>query len=159
VPVGSNAEAAQRAAKEKGVAAIAARAPSARLKALARSIEDDPNNTTRFLVLAARARADRQGPHLARHVGRTSPGGARAALAARRDRVSMTRIESRPRARARRCGSMVFFIDVEGHQQDEKVSKALDALKVKNFYLKILGCTRCRELKMLMDLCERLLPN
>ena len=48
VPVGSNAEAAQRAAKEKGAAAIAGEAAAARyrLKLLGRDIEDDPSNTT-----------------------------------------------------------------------------------------------------------------
>src|SRR6185503_7105208 len=53
VPVASNAEAAQRAAQEEGAAAIAGQAAGERygLNALARSIEDDPNNTTRFLVL------------------------------------------------------------------------------------------------------------
>jgi len=33
----------------------------------------------------------------------------------------------------------VFCIDVEGHQQDERVAKALEALKSKTSYLKILG--------------------
>src|SRR5258705_2995836 len=53
VPVGSNAEAARRASKEKGTAAIAGESAGERYKltALARSIEDHPNNTTRFLVL------------------------------------------------------------------------------------------------------------
>src|SRR2546423_47999 len=53
IPVASNAEAARRAAAEGGAAAIAGEAAGTRygLGALARSIEDDPTNTTRFLVL------------------------------------------------------------------------------------------------------------
>jgi len=74
-------------AKEKGVAAIAGEAAAERygLKALARSDRDDPNNTKRFLVLGRLEPApDRQGPHLARHVGETSP--ARCSGCSRRSR-------------------------------------------------------------------------
>jgi chorismate mutase/prephenate dehydratase len=54
-------------------------------------------------------------------------------------RVSMTRIESRP-ARARSAlWEYVFFIDVEGHQKDERVAAALAELERLAPYLKILG--------------------
>jgi chorismate mutase/prephenate dehydratase len=52
-------------------------------------------------------------------------------------RVSMTRIESRP-ARSR-LWEYMFFIDVEGHQQDKGVSAALAELKARAPYLKVLG--------------------
>src|SRR5260221_8071295 len=53
VPVASNAEAARRAAKEKGAAALPGEADAERygLKALASSVEDQPHETTRFLLL------------------------------------------------------------------------------------------------------------
>jgi chorismate mutase/prephenate dehydratase len=51
----------------------------------------------------------------------------------------MSRIESRP-ARARTAlWEYLFFIDVEGHQKDERVAQALAALRAKAPYLKILG--------------------
>jgi chorismate mutase/prephenate dehydratase len=54
-------------------------------------------------------------------------------------RVSMTRIESRP-ARARTAlWEYVFFIDVEGHEKDERVAAAIAALRAKAPFLKILG--------------------
>ena len=53
ISVGSNAQAAQKAAEEAGAAAIAGEAAAARydLPKLAENIEDEPNNTTRFLVM------------------------------------------------------------------------------------------------------------
>jgi chorismate mutase/prephenate dehydratase len=51
----------------------------------------------------------------------------------------MTRIESRP-ARARTAlWEYLFFIDVEGHEQDERLAAALAALRGKAPFLKILG--------------------
>src|SRR5688572_7031551 len=59
VPVASNADAARRAAAEDGSAAIAGELAAERygLGVLARALEDNPNNTTRFLVLGAVAPA------------------------------------------------------------------------------------------------------
>lgn len=53
IPVGSNAQAAQLAATEPGTAALAGGAASERyeLPILATNVEDEPNNTTRFVVL------------------------------------------------------------------------------------------------------------
>jgi chorismate mutase/prephenate dehydratase len=147
IPVGSNAEAAQRAAKEKGAAAIAGEAAGVRykLKALARSIEDDPSNTTRFLVLGrlepAPTGKDRTSLVMS---AENKPGAVHALLSPLAEhRVSMTRIESRPSRPGSRSGSSLweymFFIDLEGHQADAQVSKAIDGLKSRAPLLKILG--------------------
>ena len=58
-------------------------------------------------------------------------------------RVSMTRIESRPSRQGLRSGSSlweyVFFIDLEGHQKDAPLAKALTELRAKAPFLKVLG--------------------
>jgi len=143
VPVGSNAEAAQRAAKEKGAAAIAGEAAGIRykLKALARSIEDDPSNTTRFLVLGrlepAPTGRDRTSLVMS---AENKPGAVHALLSPLAEHgVSMTRIESRPSRARSSLWEYVFFIDLEGHQSDAQISKAIGGLKAKAPFLKILG--------------------
>ena len=143
VPVASNAEAAQRAAAEAGSAAIAGQAAGERygLGVLARAIEDDPNNTTRFLVLGnvdpGPSGRDRTSLVLS---AENKPGAVHALLTPLAAHgVSMSRIESRP-ARARTAlWEYLFFIDLEGHQKDEHVALALAALRSKAPYLKILG--------------------
>ena len=143
IPVGSNAEAARRASKEKGAAAIAGEAAAKLygLKILGSGIEDDPNNTTRFLVLgqidAGPTGKDRTSFVMS---AENKPGAVHALLSPLAEYgVSMSRIESRPaRARSARW-EYVFFIDVEGHQSDAKVAAAIGELKQRAPFFKILG--------------------
>ncbi|HVL36737.1 MAG TPA: prephenate dehydratase [Burkholderiales bacterium] len=144
VAVTSNAEAAQRAAAEgAATAAIAGEAAAARygLAIVARSIEDDATNTTRFLVLGTiepgPSGRDRTSLVMS---AENRPGAVHALLTPLAEHgVSMTRIESRP-ARARASlWEYLFFIDLEGHQRDERVAAALAALRAQAPFLKILG--------------------
>jgi chorismate mutase/prephenate dehydratase len=141
VAVVSNAEAARLAAKDRRAAAIASRTAAALygLRLLARNIEDDPKNTTRFLVLgredAAPSGHDKTSLILST---RNVPGAVHDLLTPlARHGVSMTRFESRP-ARTGRW-EYVFYIDLEGHRADTRVAEALAALEAKAAMLKLLG--------------------
>jgi chorismate mutase/prephenate dehydratase len=143
VPVTSNADAARRAAEEPGAAAVAGEAAAERygLNVLAKGIEDDPNNTTRFLVLGnldpAPTGKDRTSLVVS---AENKPGAVHALLTPlAQHRVSMTRIESRPARTRSALWEYMFFIDVEGHQTDEAVARALAELKRNAPYLKVLG--------------------
>ncbi|MCE2872300.1 MAG: prephenate dehydratase, partial [Xanthomonadales bacterium] len=54
-----------------------------------------------------------------------------------RNRVSLSRIESRPSQR--RKWDYVFFIDLEGHAEDPHVAKALEGLKDRASLYRVLG--------------------
>jgi chorismate mutase/prephenate dehydratase len=141
VPVVSNAQAAKLASKERGVAAIASRTAAAlyELDLIARNIEDEPNNTTRFLVL---------GNHDAGPTGRDKtslilstrnvPGAIHALLTPLASNgVSMTKLESRPA----RTGlwEYVFYVDIQGHRSEANVGTALAELERRASLFKNLG--------------------
>src|SRR5262245_43696739 len=139
VAVVSNAEAARLAARERGAAAIGPKTAAGiyKLALLARNIEDEPRNTTRFLVISA-GDANPSGHDKTSLIlsTRNVPGAVHALLTPlAANGVSMTRLESRPS----RTGlwEYVFYLDVEGHQKDARVARALKALEKKASFVKI----------------------
>ncbi len=141
VAVGSNAQAADMAAVTAGSAAVAREAAAEiyDLEILARRIEDEPGNTTRFLVIAKEdsppSGHDKTSLLL---TCRNEAGGLYRLLAPLAEHhISMTRIESRPSRRG--IWDYVFYIDILGHREDLTVRKALDQLEHTALYFKILG--------------------
>jgi len=142
VAVSSNAEGARRARDERGTAAIAGETAAEiyGLGVIAPKIEDQDDNTTRFLVI---------GRSLLRPSGddRTtlmvSPGDDSSGALLRlleplaKHGVSMTRIESRPSRK--RKWHYVFFIDIEGHAEDAHIAKALASLKQRASLFRVVG--------------------
>ena len=141
MPVVSNAEAARMASRNAAAAAIASRTAAAvyGLKIIASSIEDEPQNTTRFVVIAAHdAGASGKDKTSLVMSTRNVPGAIHALLTPLAAHgVSMTRLESRP-ARTGRW-EYLFYVDIEGHRHDPDVAQALKELGEKAAFLKNLG--------------------
>lgn len=139
--VPSTARAAELCADDSSAAAIASElaAQLYGLKVIKARIEDNINNFTRFLILSSKA-PERTGKD------KTS------LMISVKDRVgalydllrpfashglNMTKIESRPSRR--KAWEYIFFVDVEGHVEEERVKKALDEVKSRCLFMKILG--------------------
>ncbi len=139
--VGSNAHAAEMAAADSEAAAIAGEAAAEiyGLKIVSASIEDEPDNTTRFLVIGKRATPVSGKDKTSLLVYTDNKSGALYAMLEpiARNGLSMTRIESRPSRQG--MWNYVFFIDVEGHANDEKVMRALEELSQTASMVKVLG--------------------
>jgi len=141
IAVASNAEAARRAAEEPGSAAVAGEMAAEHygLTILAQNIEDEPNNTTRFLVLGdyepGPSGRDKTSLVLS---ARNRAGAVYEMLTPFATRgVSMTKFESRPSKVA--LWEYLFFVDIEGHRDDPQVKAALEEVGRIAGYLKVLG--------------------
>jgi chorismate mutase/prephenate dehydratase len=139
--VASTARAAEICATDPTAAAIASElaAQLYGLKIIKARIEDNVHNFTRFLVLSKKA-PERTGKD------KTS------VMISVKDKVgalydllrpfashglNMTKIESRPSRR--KAWEYIFFVDVEGHVEEEPVKKALEEIKGRCLFMKILG--------------------
>lgn len=141
VPVSSNAEAARLASEDPTIAAIAGDVAAQHygLNILAANIEDDPNNSTRFLVIADHD-AGPSGQDKTSFVCSTAnkPGSMYSLLEPlAKESVSMTKLESRPA----RSGNWEykFFVDVEGHRESPNVAAALAELASRAGFMKVFG--------------------
>ena len=141
IAVGSNAEAARLAADQSSAAAIGSETAAEiyGLAVLAANIEDEPGNTTRFLIIG-----DHQVPPSGDDKTslllstRNEAGGLVRLLEPLADHgVSMTRIESRPSRQG--VWDYVFFVDVLGHREDPAVAQALQDLEARARLYRWLG--------------------
>jgi chorismate mutase / prephenate dehydratase len=143
IAVSSNAEGARRARDEQGTAAIAGQAAAEvyGLKILVSDIEDRPDNTTRFLIVGRKlfTPSGRDKTTLIVSAADTDASGSLHKLLEpfARNGINLTRIESRPSRR--RKWDYVFFMDVEGHAQDESLAAALAQLKERASLFRVLG--------------------
>ena len=139
--VSSTSAAVERAGSDPTVAAVASDL-AARLYALpvlSRRIEDNPLNTTRFLVLGRRAIPPTGKDKTSILCSLKHEVGALAAFLEpfARHGLNLTKIESRPTKR--RPWEYVFFVDFEGHLDTPPVQAALSELRERCLFLKLLG--------------------
>jgi chorismate mutase/prephenate dehydratase len=141
IAVGSNAEAARMAATAVGAAAVAGEAAAQiyDLRLLANRIEDEPGNTTRFLVIAKTdsPASGRDKTSLLLSCRNEAGGLHRLLTPLAEHGISMTRIESRPSKRG--IWDYVFFIDILGHRDHVMVAEALEILEKEALFFKVLG--------------------
>ena len=139
--VHSTARAAEVCTEDPSAAAIASELAGQiyALKVLKPRIEDNINNYTRFLVLSSKT-PERTGKD------KTS------VMLSVKDKVgalydllrpfashgtNLTKIESRPSRR--KAWEYIFFIDLEGHIEEDRVKRALAEIKSRCLFLKVLG--------------------
>lgn len=143
IVVSSNAEAARRARDEDGTAALAgdAAAEHYQLNVLFRDVEDQGDNTTRFLVIGREMFPPSGKDKTSLLVSAPSTEGPGVLLQLleplARHNINMTRVESRPSRR--RKWDYVFFVDVDGHADDEPVRQALEEMSAKSDLFRVLG--------------------
>ncbi|RLJ70303.1 chorismate mutase/prephenate dehydratase [Hydrogenivirga caldilitoris] len=137
----STAKACEIVLEEEGSAAIASEVASYtyHLNILASNIQENMDNFTRFLIVSKREMkpTGKDKTSLIFAV-RDEPGALYRALEAFYLKgVNLTKIESRPSRK--RAWDYVFFVDLEGHREDEKVKEVLRELKSRTQMVKILG--------------------
>jgi len=137
----STSEAARRASREEGSAAIASKAAGELygLETVAHNIEDNRENFTRFLVIgrnyAGKSGIDKTSVMLSikDKVGALND----ILMTFKQHRINLTKIESRPTKK--KAWEYIFFIDFLGHVSEPQVQTALKALTRHCMFLKVLG--------------------
>lgn len=139
--VASTAAAAQLAAEDESVAAIASHAAARQygLQVAKAKIEDNSHNFTRFLVIGRKMpeASGRDKTSILFSV-RDEPGILYRMLEpfSKRD-INLVKIESRPMKQ--KAWEYIFFLDLVGHVEDTKINAAIEELRGHCHFLKVLG--------------------
>lgn len=137
----STSAAARRCASETDAAAIASE-EAARLwglKILNASVEDRPQNATRFLMISKEyARPTGNDKTSVMFLIKDEVGALyNMLLPFKENGINLTRIESRPSPHG--AWDYYFFVDFQGHCEDDRVKKTLEDLSQKCRHLQVLG--------------------
>ncbi|MEE2731497.1 MAG: prephenate dehydratase [Pseudomonadota bacterium] len=141
IPVSSNSDAARRMKSEWNAAAIAGEVAAEMygLKVLASNIEDNPHNSTRFLIVG-REQVPPSGEDKTSIIVsmKNKPGALYELLAPFHEAgIMLTRVETRPSKDG--TWAYLFFIDFEGHESTEAIKRCLKRVEEMAVYVKRLG--------------------
>ena len=141
VAASSSAEAAILAAKEENIAAIGTRlaADLYGLNVVAEKIQDIPRNMTRFLVIGHHysQKTGNDKTSILFSVKHEAGSLAQALMLLARHGLNLTNIQLRPSGI--KAWEYIFFVDIEGHIDDEPVKGALEELEKESILVKMLG--------------------
>lgn len=137
----STATAAQQAAEDASVAAIASESAASLygLRVVKHKIEDNPNNFTRFLIIGSEMQGPSGNDKTSVMFSVKDKAGALYHMLepfSKRD-INLAKIESRPMKG--KAWEYIFFLDMEGHVEEPKIADALEELKTHCQFLKVLG--------------------
>ncbi|MFC4453431.1 prephenate dehydratase [Deinococcus sonorensis] len=135
---GSAKDLAERRTLDEGVIASSRAAELYGLEVLARGIEDEPFNYTRFLVLSRQVPEPSDVPHKTSVVFavRHTPGFLLETLAELRG-LNLSKIESRPRKD--RAWSYLIYVDIEGNANDPEMARALGGVLRRAAFARVIG--------------------
>jgi chorismate mutase/prephenate dehydratase len=141
VDASSTASAAQQAAEDASVAAIASETAASLygLRVVKHKIEDNPNNFTRFLVIGSDMQRPSENDKTSIMFSVKDQAGVLYHMLepfSKRD-INLAKIESRPMKG--KAWEYIFFLDMVGHVEDKNISDAVEELKNYCQFIKVLG--------------------
>lgn len=141
IATSSTAQAAKIASEKKNAAAVAGKlaAEFYQLKCIKENIEDRTRNYTRFLVIgkekAKKAKANKTSIMFS--INDESGSLLKILQLFARQKINLTKIQSRPLRN--RQWEYLFFVDFDGHVEDEIINKVIKSLGKKCLFIKVLG--------------------
>ena len=141
VSVNSNAQAASNVTEDNSVIAIAGDLAASKygLDILSKNIEDYSNNTTRFLTIGRIQSSQTQDDKTSIMATTKDEEGALYALLEPFNELNINLSHLTYRPSKVNKWQYSFFLDFEGHQEDERIKKLLSNLDSKDIAVKILG--------------------
>jgi len=141
IETSSNARSAELAAEDEQAGAIGGLLAAKKygLRVLEKDVQDSFSNATRFLVLGRKCSSPTTKDRTSLMFSIVDRVGALhdALEAFRRNRINMTKIESRPSKR--KAWEYYFFVDVDGHIHDRRVARSIERLATHCTFVKVLG--------------------